>query len=125
MPDYLWEAGAEVLEGAAAAPVEAGAGFLVFFTFLTFLVGAGAVAVWPELFCPAGVEAGDWAANVKGMAATANPIAKSVFFISFSLAGLLPAHNFILRQAARKLDSLRRLIARPNTGASRLMFIRV
>jgi hypothetical protein len=76
----LWDAGAEVLEGAAAL-LDAGAGFLVFFTFLTFLVGAGAVAVWPALFWPAGVEAGDWAANVKGMAATAKPIANSVFFM--------------------------------------------
>ena len=76
-----------MLEGAAAL-LEAGAGFLVFFTFLTFLVGAGAVAVWPELFCPAGVEAGAWAANVKGMAATAKPIANSVFFISFLPCGL-------------------------------------
>lgn len=113
-----------MFEGAAAL-LEAGAGFLVFFTFLTFLVGAGAVAVWPELFCPAGVEAGDWAANVKGMAATARPIINSVFFISFLPCGLLPAHNFILRQAARKLDSLRRLIARPNWGGRRLMFFRV
>jgi hypothetical protein len=85
--DYLWEAGAEVLEGAATALLEAGAGLLVFFTFLTFLVEAGAVAVLPELFCPAGVEAGAWAANVKGMAATANPIANSVFFISFLPCG--------------------------------------
>jgi hypothetical protein len=83
----LWDAGAEVFAGAAEL-LEAGAGFLVFFTFLTFLVGAGAVAVWPELFCPAGVEAGDWAANVKGMAATARPIANSVFFISFLPCGL-------------------------------------
>ena len=75
-----------MLEGAAAL-LEAGAGFLVFFTFLTFLVGAGAVAVWPELFCPAGVEAGDWAANVKGMAATANPIANTVFFMVPFLPG--------------------------------------
>ena len=82
-----------MLEGAAAL-VEAGAGFVVFFTFLTFLVGAGAVAVWPEFFCPAGVEAGDWAANVKGMAATANPIANSVFFILFSLAGLTARSQF-------------------------------
>src|SRR6516162_5044612 len=84
---YLWVAGAEVLEGVAAL-LEAGAGFVVFFTFLTFLVEAGAVAVWPEFFCPAGVEAGDWAANVKGMAAIANPIANSVFFISFLPCGL-------------------------------------
>ena len=113
-------------EGAAAA-FDAGAGFLVFFTFLTFLVGAGAVAVFPGLFCPAGVEAGAWAANVRGMAATANPIAKSVFFmVLFLPCGLLlPAHNLMLRQAARKLDSLRRLIAAPNSGAPRLMFIRV
>jgi len=82
----LWDAGAEVLEGATAL-FEAGVGFLVFFTFLTFLVGAGAVAVWPELFCPGVVEAADWAANVKGMAATANPIANSVFFISFLPCG--------------------------------------
>jgi hypothetical protein len=118
----LWGAGAEVLEGAAAA-FDARAGFLVFFTFLTFLVVAGAVAVFP----PAGVEAGAWAANVKGMAATANPIAKSVFFmVLFLPCGLLlPAHNLMLRQAARKLDSLRRLIAVPNSGAPRLMFIRV
>ena len=73
----------------AAALLETGAGFLVFFTFLTFLVGAGAVAVWPELLCPAGVEAGDWAANVKGMVASARPIVNSVVFMfSFLPCGL-------------------------------------
>lgn len=67
------------MEGLAAL-LEAGAGFLVFLTFFTFFL-AGAVAVWPELLCPAGVEAGDWAANVKGMVASAKPIVNSVFFI--------------------------------------------
>jgi hypothetical protein len=86
---YLWDAGAGVLEGFAAALVGAVAGFLVFFTFLTFFVVAGAVAVFPGLLWPAGVEAGAWAANVKGMAATANPIANSVFFmVSFLPCGL-------------------------------------
>ena len=79
---YLWAAGAEVLEGVAVL-LAAAAGFLVFFTFFTFL--AGAVAVWPELLCPAGVEAGDWAANVKGIVASARPIVNSVFFIFFFL----------------------------------------
>ena len=81
-----------MLEGAAfvgATLAGAAAGFVVFFTFLTFLVVAGAVAVWPVLLSPAGVEAGAWAAKVRGMAATANPIANSVFFMVpfFSLAG--------------------------------------
>ena len=80
-----------MLEGAAAL-LDAGAVLLVFFTFLTFLVGA--VVVWVELFCPAGLEAGAWAANVKGV-------------------------------AAGKLDSLRRLIENPNSGAWWLMFFRV
>lgn len=80
-------AGAGVLEGADAL-VGAVAGLLVFFTFLTFLlVLAGTVAVWPDLPVWAGVEAGAWAANVKGMAATANPIANSVFFIFPFLPG--------------------------------------
>jgi hypothetical protein len=81
-----------VLEGLAAL-LGAVAGFLVFFTFFTLFLVAGAVAVWPELLCPAGVEAGDWAANVKGMVASAKPIVNSVFFIfSFSLAGF-PARS--------------------------------
>jgi hypothetical protein len=91
-----------VLEGLAAL-LEAGAGFLVFLTFFTFFL-AGAVAVWPELLCPAGVEAGDWAANVKGMVASAKPIVNSVFFIfSFSLAGF-PARSQ-LHLAARRPET--------------------
>jgi hypothetical protein len=95
----------------------------VFFTcFLTVgvavvLLAAGAL----ELL------AGACAAKVSGMAATASPIASRVFFmVSFSpWRALMPAHTLILRQQAKKHDSLRRLMPAPNQDAHRLMFIRI
>jgi hypothetical protein len=51
-----------------------------------------------------------WAANVRGIVATASAIASKLFFIFFSpWRAVLPAHKSILRLLARNIDSLRRL----------------
>jgi hypothetical protein len=97
--------------------------FVLFGAFVVFLVDfclfTGVeveLAVLAEV--PAGEAAFGWAANVRGMVATARAIvANSVFFIFFfSLAGLMPAHNSIMSLLPIFLDSLRRLSAAPKSG---------
>jgi hypothetical protein len=90
---------------------------LVLFLVLLVLWAAGLLATLEVL-------AGVWAANVRGMVATANAITANRFFFIFSLpAGPSPAYISILRRIDLELDSLRRLLKPPNSGIRWLTFI--
>jgi hypothetical protein len=90
---------------------------LVLFLVLLVLWAAGLLATLEVL-------AGVWAANVRGIVATANAITANRFFFIFSLpAGPSPAYSSILRRIDLELDSLRRLSKPPNSGLWWLTFI--
>lgn len=111
-----------LLAGAGVAAVLLLVFLWVFFVALVLLdTGLLALAVLLE----GAAALGAWAANVRGMVATANAMAANkVFFIFFSLLGSLPAYNSMVRQMAEKLDSLRRLWNGPKSHLPGLTFIR-
>ena len=87
----------------------------VFFAcFLVVWVAAGALSL-----LGAGVACG----AAKPIVAAANAIISKLFVMVFLLGGFLsPAYNLMLRQNARRNDSLERLAARPNSGLLALTF---
>ena len=98
-------------------------GLVLFLDGLVFFWLPAAAVVVLELLAGAAAF-GAWAANIRGIEATAKAIVANKVVFIFSLpAGPSPAYSFILRPIARELDSLRRLSNPTNSGLSWLMFI--
>jgi hypothetical protein len=100
--------------GAALLTVVA-AGLLAFAAVLVLFLVPFLVAFFAVVLVLAGVAAGvaalvAWAANVRGIVATARAIVAISLFFIFSLpAGPSPAYKSIMRSFAFFFDSLRRL----------------